>query len=225
MLINLQGSIYFNGLSGAFWKLRGIARSDKNPNLCTGCGLHWSANRVSEVTVLFADCRNYTGLTRELGAEKIAPMMDDFYRTTAEIVYNHHGIVDKFLGDACMALFNVPVRHDGHVEDAAQAAVALQQAVPSLNARWGDTARIQVGVGISTGWAFVGTVGSHNLKDYTAIGDVVNIASRLQGQAAPGQILLTQEAYDAVQTHYPNSKRLEYALKGIDEPVAGYLIA
>lgn len=174
--------------------------------------------------MLFADCRNYTPLTRELGPQKVAVLMDDFFRTASEIVFRHNGIVDKFLGDACMALFNVPLKRPDHVAEAVGAATEIQLAVPRVNARFGDAAPLQVGIGISTGWAYVGTVGSHNCSDYTAMGDVVNVASRLQGQAAPGEVVVTEEAYAAIRTAFPNAKRREYELKGIDEPVVGYVL-
>src|SRR5215510_11609387 len=105
----------FTGPLGWFWWLRGIRRGASNPNLCNRCKLHWETGRLSEVTVLFADCRGYTRLTHEFGIEKLAPIMEQFFRTSAEIVGAHQGIVDHFLGDAIMALFNVPIKNDDHV--------------------------------------------------------------------------------------------------------------
>ena len=77
--------------------------------------MHWETGRLSEVTVLFADCRGYTRLTQELGIEKLAPITEEFFKTSAQIIREHHGIVDHLLGDAIMALFNVPIKHDDHV--------------------------------------------------------------------------------------------------------------
>lgn len=174
--------------------------------------------------MLFADCRNYTGLTHELGVEKLAPLIDTFYRTAYDIVVKHDGIVDKFLGDACMALFNVPVRFDDHVERAVAAATELQLAVARTNATTSEEKIFQVGIGISTGFALAGRIGSDKPSDYTAIGDVVNIASRLQSQAAPGEVVVTEQVYEAVRDAFPNAVRRQCELKGIAEPVTAYAL-
>lgn len=174
--------------------------------------------------MLFADCRNYTGLTHELGVEAVGPVVDSFFRTGYDIVVKHNGIVDKFLGDALMALFNVPVRLEGHVERAVAAAMELQLSVTRIAAATSGEKILQVGIGISTGFALAGRIGSDKPSDYTAIGDVVNIAARLQGQAAPGEVLVTEPVYDIVSRAFPNAARREYQLKGIPEPVAAYVL-
>lgn len=156
--------------------------------------------------------------------EKIAPMVQEFYRISSDIIIGHNGMVDKFMGDACMALFNVPIKYEDHVAQAVMAGTEIQLALPKINARFGDETVLQVGVGITTGFALVGLMGSRNPSDYTAIGDVVNVASRLQGQAAPGEIIVTEEAYEAVRSAFPNAKRQQYELKGISEPVVGYVL-
>lgn len=176
------------------------------------------------MTVLFADCRDYTSLTRELGVEKVAPVMEEFFRASSDIVVAHDGIVDKFLGDAVMAFFNVPIKRANHVARAVAASTEMQLAVPSINNRLGSEKILRVGVGIATGLAFVTNQGSTSCKDYTVVGDTVNIASRLQGQAAPGEIVVTEEAYQMVRSAFPNAKRKEYELKGINEAVVGYVL-
>jgi class 3 adenylate cyclase len=167
--------------------------------------------------VLFADCRGYTRLTHELGIEKLAPITEEFFKTSAQIIREHHGIVDNLLGDAIMALFNVPIKHDDHVLRAVGAAVRIQEGVGHINAKLGDGFLLGVGIGIATG-----TMGSPNCSDYTMVGDSINIASRLQGKAATGEILVTEEAYKQISTAFPDASRAEYLLKGISRPIAAY---
>jgi class 3 adenylate cyclase len=85
--------------------------------------------------VLFADCRGYTRLTQELGIEKLAPITEEFFKTSAQIIRECHGIVDHLLGDAIMALFNVPIKHDDHVSRAVEVAIRIQDAVAHINAK------------------------------------------------------------------------------------------
>ena len=184
--------------------------------------MHWEAGRLSEVTVLFADCREYTRLTQELGIEKLTPVTEEFFKTSAEVIREHHGIVDRFLGDAVMAFFNVPIKHDDHVLRAVNAAFQIQEGVMRINAMLNGVFVLGVGIGIATGTALTSNMGSTNCNDYTMVGDSINIASRLQGQAAPGEVLVTEDVYKAINTAFPGAMRVEYSLKGISPPVAAY---
>jgi len=182
--------------------------------------LHWEAGRLSEVTVLFADCRGYTRLTHELGIEKLTPITEEFFKRSAAIIREHHGIVDHFLGDAVMALFNVPIKHDDHVLRAVTAAFRIQEAVDGINGKLHDALQLAVGIGIATGTALATNMGSTNCSEYTMVGDSINIASRLQGKAASGEILVTDEAYKAISAAFPDAVRVEYLVKGISQPIA-----
>ena len=184
--------------------------------------MHWEAGRLSEVTVLFADCREYTRLTQELGIEKLIPVTEEFFKTSAEVIRAQHGIVDRFLGDAVMAFFNVPIKHDDHVLRAVNAAFQIQEGVMRINARLNGVFVLGVGIGIATGTALTSNMGSTNCSDYTMVGDSINIASRLQGQAAPGEVLVTEDVYKAISAAFPGAMRAEYLLKGISLPVAAY---
>ena len=187
--------------------------------------MHWETGRLSEVTVLFADCRGYTRLTHELGIERLAPITEEFFKTSAQIIREHHGIVDHLLGDAIMALFNVPIKHDDHVLRAAGAAFRIQEAVDHINAKLEGTVVLGVGIGIATGTALATNMGSTNCDDYTMVGDSINIASRLQGKAASGEILVTDEAYQPIRAAFPGAIRAEYLLKGISHPVAAHRLS
>ena len=172
--------------------------------------------------MLFADCRGYTRLTHELGIEKLTPITEEFFKTSAELIRGHHGIVDHFLGDAIMALFNVPIKHNDHVLRAVNAAFRIQDAVDSINAEPHDGILLGVGIGIATGTALATSMGSTNCEDYTMVGDSTNIASRLQGKAATGEILVTAEAYKPISAAFPGAVRVEYLVKGISQPVVAH---
>jgi adenylate cyclase len=172
--------------------------------------------------VLFADCRGYTSLTQELGIEKVAPITEEFFKTSAQIIREHHGIVDQLLGDAIMALFNVPITHDDHVFRAVGAALRIQEAVEHINAKLHGSVVLGVGIGIATGTALATNMGSTNCNDYTMVGDSINIASRLQGKAASGEILVTDEAYKPINAAFPGAIRAEYLLKGLSHPIIAH---
>ena len=136
----------------------------------------------------------------------------------------HDGIVDHFLGDAVLALFNAPVRHEDHARRAVEAAREIQAAMPEINTAAGEEGLLQVGIGVSTGLAYTGVVGSDNCSDYTALGDTVNIASRLQGEAAGGEVLVTEEVFAKLGDDAGVGHRT-LRLKGISEPVEAYTLS
>ena len=223
-LLLVDKLMHFTGIRGATWRSLGVTRSPRNPNVCNLCAMHVEAGRLSELSVVFADCRGYTTLMRERGPAAVQPIIDEFFRTCASIVVRHNGIVDHFLGDAVLALFNVPIRSEDHPAQAVQTAIDIQRAVPAINAKLGQGDLLKVGVGVSVGLAYCGTVGSKDCKDYTALGDAVNVASRLQGEAAPGEVVMTDIAYEFVRDDYPNAVEKTATLKGIDEPVKAYVL-
>jgi len=181
--------------------------------------------RISEVTVLFADARGFTALIHEHGPEEITPYIDEFFRRCSKIVIDHDGIIDHFRGDAVLAFFNVPIRREDHLNQAIEAAREIQMAVPNINKDRGGSDLLKVGVGITTGMGLATTVGSNACTDYTIMGDVANIASRLQGLAEPGEILISDEVYEAVQSGYPDAEKRVVDLKGISSPVQVYSLA
>ena len=178
--------------------------------------------RLSEVTVLFADARGFTALIHQRGPQEITPYIDEFFKRCSSIVVKHDGIIDHFRGDAVLGFFNVPIRHDDHVERAIAAAHEIQEAVPDINLAKGEEDLLKVGIGITTGWGLTTTVGSNRCTDYTVMGDVANFASRLQGMAGPGEILVSSEVYQAVQDGFPGASEKVLELKGIDDPYVAF---
>ena len=137
----------------------------------------------------------------------------------------YDGIIDHFRGDAILGFFNVPIKHEDHVTRAVSVAQEIQQVVPYINLNQGQEALLKVGVGITTGWGLTATVGTNLCKDYTVMGDVANIASRLQGLAGPGEIIVTEEVYEQVRSSFLNAEKLVLELRGISYPVVAYLLA
>ncbi|MEM6530471.1 MAG: adenylate/guanylate cyclase domain-containing protein, partial [Chloroflexota bacterium] len=142
-----------------------------------------------EITVLFADIRGYTAWSEKESPEKVVEMLNDYLSLAAELVMAWEGTLDKFFGDGLMAIFNAPEKQAHHAHRAVDAALALLKAAEDMNRQKGYG--LSYSVGVNVGEAVVGYVGTDRAMNYTAIGDVINIAKRLQERAAPGQILVT----------------------------------
>lgn len=136
----------------------------------------------------------------------------------------HDGIIDHFRGDAVLGFFNVPIKHEDHVQRALAVAQEIQNAVPEINLKRGQEDLLKVGVGITTGWGLTATVGSNLCKDYTVMGDVANIAARLQGMAGPGEIIVTDDVFKQIGSGFPDADRQELELRGISHPVVAYTL-
>lgn len=209
-----------SGTMSVVFRTVGIKRSSRNPNICTRCSTHIDEGRLAEITVLFADLSSFTELTHDLGAERTHEVIDAFLRMATDILVKHGAFIDKYIGDAVMALFNVPIRYEDHARRAILAATELESALKGLGARFGLS--LQASVGIATGYARVGRLGSEDSKDYTAIGDVVNLAARLQGKAGAGEILIGEESYAKHSVEFPDATSEQLLLKGFREPVTAY---
>lgn len=155
----------------------------------------WGAQR--EITVLFIDIRGYTTLSERRGPAVVLEVLEKFYDTVSESVFRHDGQVNKFLGDAVLALFGaLPEEPPHHAERAARAVAEIQAAIAVVNASpWGREIGVELntGAGVHTGVATVGLVGRRELRiEYTALGDAVNVASRLQNLASHGEVIFSE---------------------------------
>ena len=209
-----------SGALSAIYRTFGIKRSPRNPNICTRCSTHVEEGRMVEITVLFADLSSFTEMTQDLGAEKTHEVVDAYLRMASEVLVKHGAFIDKYVGDAVMALFNVPIRHDDHALRAVSAATELGAALKSLGADFG--LELKASIGVATGFARVGRLGSDDSKDYTAIGDVVNLAARLQSKASAGEVLISAESYGKHPADFSAAKPEQVALKGFRDPVTAY---
>lgn len=216
------------GVAALPFRLFGIRPSRMNPNTCTVCELMFSkvmrARKITiDATVLFADLRGYTSLSQSQSPDAVSGLLDAFYDECADAIWEHDGLLNKTIGDAVMAVFNFPIRQDDHTRQAVLAARAIQDRWKSRSEKDGGEAGI--GIGIHCGELSFGEFGRSH-RDLTAIGTVVNAASRAQSVAAGGQILLTQEVYDRVSPglagQLAGSQPQEFRLKGFDAPIKLY---
>ena len=208
------------GLAAVFLRWRGIRRSPRNPNICTQCGAHLEEGRLVEMTVVFADLSSFTEITGRLGATTTYIVVDEFLRLASTILTSHGALIDKYIGDAVMALFNVPIKSTDHAAAAVAASAKLQEVLPELSERLGMP--LQASIGIASGFARVGRLGSDDIKDYTAIGEVVNQAARLQAQAGSSEILVSQDVYREVASAYPGVPAETLVLKGFPQSRVAY---
>jgi class 3 adenylate cyclase len=214
-----------HGVVSVPFRLFGIRRSRMNPNTCTICELMFTtvmkARKITiDATILFADLRGYTSLSQSKSSEAMSGLLDAFYDECAGAIWEHDGLLNKTIGDAVMAIFNFPIRQGDHPRQAVLAAHAIQQ---RWNARretlvreFGLTpAELGVGVGIHCGELSFGEFGRSH-RDLTAIGTVVNLASRAQSAAAAGEILVTQAIYERAQAELVGSRPQPRELKGFE---------
>jgi adenylate cyclase len=167
---------------------------------------------------MFVDVRGFTSLAEQLSPAEVATRLNRFYALASEAVFHHDGTLDKLVGDQVMAFFGAPVHEHDHARRAVETAVKIMRGVME------EVNGLKVGGGIATGEAFVGNVGEGAVKDYTVLGDTVNVAARLQGAAAPGEILLTEETYAAIKANFPSAPQRELELKGKSGTVVARVI-
>lgn len=219
------------GVMSLPFRLFGIRPSAMNPNTCTICELMFTrvmkARKIAvETSVLFADLRGFTAMSQSQSADAVSGVLDAFYDTCAEAIWEHDGLLNKTIGDAVMAVFNFPIKSQDHARRAVLAARTIQH-------RWGSrgaalvrdlgisSAAFGVGVGIDSGEVSFGEFGRAH-RDLTAIGTVVNTAARAQAAAAAGEILVTKSVRDRAQPEFGGREARDYQLKGYDAPVALY---
>ena len=151
------------------------------------------------VTVLFADIRGFTRLSEHASAQTIVRLLNLYFTRMSEIILKHGGTVDKFIGDGLMALFGAPHATPDDAAGAISAAIEMQAAMKQISTDLSDTGlgEVSIGIGLHTGEATVGYIGSERRSEYTAIGDTVNVSSRLEAHAKSGEILLSEETRNA----------------------------
>lgn len=152
-----------------------------------------------EVTILFADIRGFTALSEKLPPEELVKTLNQYLSIAANAILEEEGTLDKFLGDAVMAFFNAPFRQEQHVLRGARAALKIKNRLEELHARNALPLKLYFGIGLNVGEAVIGNIGTPMQMNYTAIGDCVNVAKRLQEMAKPGQILISAAVYERIK--------------------------
>jgi len=178
----------------------------------------------SDITVLFADIRGFTSYSETQSPEQLVSVLNRYLAAGAEVVLEEEGTIDKFLGDAVMAWFNAPIPQEDHTLRAVRAALKLRERVAALHEVLPTEAHLGFGVGIHYGDAVLGLIGTEKRLDYTAIGDSVNTAKRLQENAAQNQIVISQAAYERV-SNFVKARLMEpITVKGKRESIPVYEI-
>lgn len=204
----------FKGAFVPLMKAQGRTPWHRNPNYCGFCFKiiedEFGGAEI-ECSLLFADVRGSTALAEQMPATAFRRLMDRFYRTSSEILVENGGIIDKYVGDEVVAIFIPAINEEGHAAGALAAARAILAATGHDDPAgpW-----LPVGIGVATGVAYVGAVGSGAHMEFTALGDIVNTAARLASVAGAGEILLTMPAIERARLDASTLERRSLELKG-----------
>ncbi len=173
------------------------------------------------ITILFADIRAFTSISEHAKPEKVVGLLNRFFSAMTEILFEYGGTLDKYIGDGLMALFGAPSASPQDAVNAVKAAVAMQKRLILLNEelKADGFSQISVGIGLHTGEATIGYIGSDRRSEYTAIGDTVNLASRLESNARGGEILISEATVAACQNLIPVSPREPLTVRNRVQPV------
>jgi len=175
-----------------------------------------------EVTILFADICDFTAFSEKLTPERLVEILNQYLSMAATAILMYEGTLDKFMGDALMGIFNAPLAQDDHVLRAVRAAAAMQRAVADYHHHTGEKHGLSFGVGIHVGEVIVGNVGMPDRMDYTAIGDAVNVARRIQEKTPAGKVLISEAAYQVVKASVDAVYYAEMQVKGRKQRVRTY---
>ena len=184
-----------------------------------------------EVTILFADIRRFTRLSEGMEAPAVVTLLNEIFHLASDHILERGGTIDKFIGDSVMAYFGAPVPHADHAQRAVGAAIEIErtiternQASSSLDPGASSMVPVELGIGIHTGVVVVGNIGSDRRTDFTAVGDAVNVAHRLEKLARPGEILISEAVQRRVRTLARTRFEGERQLSGREEPVHVYSV-
>jgi class 3 adenylate cyclase len=184
-----------------------------------------------EVTILFADIRGFTHLSEGLKAHKVVALLNEIFQLVSDRILERGGTIDKFIGDSVMAYFGAPVTQPDHALRAVSAAIDIQKTVEErmrasrqAGADVSEILPVEIGIGIHTGVVVVGNIGSDRRTDFTAVGDAVNVAHRLEKLARPGEILVSEAVQRVVRAAAKLRFEGERQLSGREEPVHVYSV-
>ncbi len=194
--------------------------------LSSGGEIQLSGDR-RRITVLFCDIRGFSTLSEKLPPEKVVKLLNEYFESMVEVVFRNKGMLDKFIGDGMMVLFGAPEDDPYQEEHAMRTAIEMQQELHRLAEKWKpEGIVIRSGVGINSGPAVVGNIGSSRRMDYTAIGDTVNLASRLESATKDlgVEILVSEYTYIAIKGSFPLKEMGSIYVKGRTEPIQTYTL-
>ncbi|MFA7578050.1 MAG: adenylate/guanylate cyclase domain-containing protein [Candidatus Muiribacteriota bacterium] len=166
---------------------------------------------LSDITVLFTDIRGFTSFSEKTSPEKVLELLNQVFEHSVSSIFNNKGMVDKFIGDAVMGVFGAPVYYEKSYINAINAAISIQKNIRPLTEKYPE---LGIGIGLNYGKAICGNIGTTERMEYTAIGDTVNVASRLEGIARAGEIVITSELNELVKNIFKTEFIGEFSLKG-----------
>ena len=179
-----------------------------------------------EITIFFSDIRGFTNISESLSPEELVGLLNDYLSEMTEIVLAYKGTVDKYMGDAIMAFWGAPVPEPDHAYLACLAAVEQLTVLKRLQQKWRDEGKpnIDIGIGLNTGFAVVGNMGSSHRMDYTVMGDTINLGSRLEGtnKVYTTKIIISDNTYEKVKDKIIARQLDVIRVKGKNEPVEIY---
>ncbi len=173
-------------------------------------------------TILFADIINFTHLAEKLPPQEVNIILNRFFSTMTDIIFNYDGTLDKYIGDGLMAVFGAPMQKDDDARRAVLAALDMKEALKELKMELEEDRRFDIRIGINSGNVVAGNIGSPKRLDYTVIGDPVNIASRLETLAAPNQILIGEETYKLIKSDFVTNPLGPKKVKGKSSTIMVY---
>ncbi len=183
-------------------------------------------NERKNVTVMFADIRSFTAISEHMEPEDVVAMLNEYFTIMTDILFKHNGMLDKFVGDQIMAVFGHISNEKSGAVSAVKAALEMQKATAILMKKRAEKSLpvFDVGIGINTGSAILASVGSENRKDYTVIGDTVNIASRFEKHASGWEIVIGERTSQYLPKKLPRSARHELQVKNRSETLVCYIL-
>ena len=179
---------------------------------------------TQEITILFADLQGFTTLAEHTDPERLLTMLNAYHGLLTHHIRTRQGTFDKFIGDGVMALYNTPLVQQDHAVRAVQTAVDVVQALPAFHATLAPEFRLPINFGIHTGQAVVGLVGANDMMEFTAIGDAVNLASRLQDYGYGGEILLSADTHAQLAGQIETESLGPHTLRNREAPVVIYRV-
>jgi adenylate cyclase len=176
-----------------------------------------------EVTALFCDLRGFTAFTEASEPEEVMAFLREYHESLGELIFRYEGTLERFLADGIMIIFNDPIPCPDHTERAVRLALDMRKKVERLATDWARKGHaLGFGIGIASGYATIGQVGFEHRREYSANGRVINLASRLCGEAKPGQIVISQRAFGAIEQHVEVLHIGQLRLKGFSRPIDAY---
>lgn len=182
--------------------------------------------RRQDVSVLYTDVRGFTSLSEKLPPEEVVRSLNEHFNILTEIAFRHGGTVDKIIGDSVMVIFGAPVAHKDHALRAVRCGIEMQRKMAELNRQLKAKGKpeVPIGVSVNSGMAIIGNIGSDRFMDYTAVGDTVNTAARLQGAAGAGEVVISESTYTPVKGEVKVIRKERITVKGKEKPLTIYKV-